>query len=293
MGRRNKGRRQFWESALNNNATYIQYYNRLTELTLSRFEWVNMPSTIDTRFLELTLFTDGQCVFFEDEVLGYLALQNAMGGKLSVYRVPEERRAYAVNGYQKQLTDKDSVLIYNNMLRTNSMLDIEMFASRLYNLDRIIDVNCNAQKTPILLTCDENERLTLENVYMQYDGNKPVIKGTKGINPQSLSVLSTDAPFVADKIYELKVKYWNEALTYLGITNISVPKKERMISDEVIRNQGGTVSSRFSPLIMRQKAANQINEMFGLNVQCIFRDVSQDAAMPGGSEENVDLYDGS
>ena len=273
---RRKREREFWESATLNNATFRQYYNRLVELSISMFEWKNLPETIDQRFLELTLFTDGQAVFFEDEVMGYLTLQYAMGCGFDVYRIPTKRRAYAVNGYQKQLTDEDSVIIYNNYLHTNSVLDVEMFAKRLYNLDRTIDVNVNAQKTPILLLCDDSERLTLENMYMQYNGNKPVIKGVKGLNPNAFSVLKTDAPFVADKLYQLKTQIWNEALTYLGISNINVVKKERLITDEVTRNQGGTIASRYSRLQSRREACKKINKMFGLDIWCDYREDFQE-----------------
>ena len=220
--------KEFWESAGLNNATYKQYYYRLVELAISMFEWKNLPQTVDPRFLELTLFSDGQAVFFYDEVMGFLALQNILNGPLDVYRVPITRRAYAVNGYQKQLDNTDSVIIFNNYLHTNSMLDVAMLSKRLYNIDRTIDININSQKTPILLLCDDNERLTLENIYMQYDGNKPVIKGVKGLNPNAFTVLKTDAPFVSDKLFDIKAKIWNEALTYLGITNLSVNKKERL-----------------------------------------------------------------
>ena len=165
--------RQFWESATLNNATFRQYYNRLTELSISMFDWKNLPDTVDPRYLELTLFTDGQAVFFKDEEIGFLALQNAKGGKFNVYRIPVNRRAYAVNGYQKDLTDKDSVIIFNNYLHNNSRLDVEMFARRLWNLDRAIDVNANAQKTPVLIQCDETQRLTMLNLYKKYDGNEP------------------------------------------------------------------------------------------------------------------------
>lgn len=268
--------RQFWESAIMNNSTFRQYYNRLVELSISMFEWKNLPDSVDPRFLELTLFTDGQAVFFEDEVMGFLALQNAMGGGFDVYRIPTNRRAYAVNGYQKQLDENDSVIIYNNYLHTNSMLDVQMFAKRLYNLDRAIDVNANAQKTPILLLCDDSERLTLENMYMQYDGNKPVIKGVKGLNPNAFTVLKTDAPFVADKLYQLKTQIWNEALTYLGISNINITKKERLITDEVTRNQGGTIASRYSRLQARREACKKINDMFGLDVWCDYREDFQE-----------------
>ena len=274
MGRRKKDR-EFWESAELNNASYIQYYDRLTELSISMFEWRNLPDTVDPRFLELTLFANGMAVFFK-EVDDYLALQCAVSGPLDVYRIPVRRRAYAVNGFNRELDNKNSVIIYNNMLHKNSMLDVRMFARELYNLDRAISVNANAQKTPILIRCAENERLSLENVYMNYDGNKPVIFADKQLNPNALTVLKTDAPYVADKLYTLKTQKWNEALTYLGISNVNITKRERLITDEVTRNQGGTIASRYSRLESRRNACKQINEMFGLDIQCDYREDYQE-----------------
>ena len=284
MAKRNKSK-PFYQSAYRNNRTYQQYYNRLTELALSMFEWKDLPKTVDARFLEMCLFSDGMSVFFEDEELGFLALQCMIGGHLNVYRIPMERRAYASNGYNRQLDNTNSVIIFNNFLHTNSMLDIEMFSLRLYNLDRAIDVNANAQKTPVLITCGENERLTLVNLYNQYDGNEPVIYGNKNLDPNALKVLKTDAPYVADKLYELKTQIWNEALTYLGISNINVVKKERMITDEVTRNMGGTVASRYSRLESRRQACQKINEMFGLNISVDYREDFQDVDYVENAEE--------
>lgn len=267
-----KGNRAFWESARKNNATFMQYYERLMEMAISMFEWKNLPETVDERFLELCLFAQGQAVFFKDEVLGYLALQVAANGGFTVYRVPKNRRAYAANGYNKNLTDEDSVIIYNNRIRTPSKMNTEMQAERLANLDRTIDVNANAQKTPILIKCDERQRLTLENMYMQYTGNQPAIFADNNLNKDSLDVLKTDAPFIADKLYELKTQYWNESLTYLGISNVNIQKKERLITDEVTRNQGGTIASRYSRLQARRYACEQINKMFGLDIWVDFRE---------------------
>ena len=265
--------RQFWESARYNNATFRYYYDRLIEMAVSRFEWKGLPDTVDTRYLELALLTDGKAVFFYDEVLGYLALRCAIGGQMSVYRIPLNRRAYAANGYQKSLTEKDSVIIFNNMLHTNSIYALELYAKKLNNLDRAIEVNANAQKTPILVQCDENQRLTLKNAYMKFDGNEPVIYGDKNLNPNSLKVFQTGAPYVADKLFQLKTEIWNEALTYLGISNLNISKKERLITDEVARNQGGIIASRFSIEEARKQGCKEIEKIFGLTgVDCVFRE---------------------
>lgn len=270
--------RQFWESATLNKGTYIQYYNRLTELSTSMFEWKNIPDTIDVRFLELVLFTDGKAVFFKDEEIGYLALRCACNGPFNLYNIPINRRAYAANGYNRQLDEENSVIIYNNYLHTGSMLDVKMFSKRLYNLDRAVDVNVNAQKTPVLIICDEKQRLTMKNLYMKYEGNEPFIFGDKNMNPNdAIKSINTGAPYVADKLYQLKVQIWNEALTYLGISNVNTQKKERMISDEVMRNQGGVIASRYSRLQARREAVDKINEMFGTDIEVNYRDDYREA----------------
>ena len=271
MGRK---KTNFGESLLMNNATYDQYFNRLMEWSISMFEWKNLPSTCDVRYLELALFMNGSAVFFQDDVLeDYVALDVICSGRLDVYGNPVLRRAYSrYNNYQKLLKGNNSVIIWNNYTRTNSVLDVEMFAKRLYNLDRIIDVNANAQKTPILIKCDETQRLTMLNDYKEYDGNSPVIFDDKALNSNGLDVLSTGAPYVADKLYTLKTQIWNEALTYLGISNINVQKKERLITDEVTRNQGGTIASRYSRLESRREAVRKINDMFGLNIEVNYRE---------------------
>lgn len=266
----------FNESYWINNTTYLYYLDRLTELSISMFEWKNVPPTVDTRFLELILFSEGQAVFFKDEVLGYLALKTTVSSGFDVYRIPLKRVAIADNGYQNQLTNKDSVIIFNNMLHTNSVLAMKMYARRLANIDRTIEVNANAQKTPMLISCSEQQRLTMVNMFKEIDGNTPVIFGDKNLDVNAIKAFKTDAPYVCDKLYDLKTQIWNEALTYLGISNINIQKKERLITDEVTRNQGGTVASRYSRLETRKDACDKINAMFGLNMKVEYREDFQE-----------------
>lgn len=269
---RNRNRGLFINDVVNNDASFLRYYDRLKELALTQFEWKNLPDTIDERFLELTLYENGNAIFFKDDVIGYLALPMASAGKLDMYRVPIKRTAYSTGYTFKGLTNKDSVICYNNYLRKPTKPYMLNYADKLWQIDRTVEVNLNAQKTPVLILCDENERLTFENLYMQYSGDRPVIYGNKSINLDSFKVLKTDAPFVADKVYQMKTQYWNEALTFLGIANVSQPKKERMVTGEVERNMGGVVASRYSRLEMRKQFCKQVNDMFGLELDCEYRE---------------------
>lgn len=266
-----KSAKKRWQSAELNNKTYIDYYNRLMELALNVFEWENLPPSVDERFLELTLYEMGYCLYFNDEIIGNLALTCTIGGKLDVYRIPVLRRAYAVNGYNKMCSTKDSVLIFNNYLHTPTQLTIELFARRLYEIERAIDVNVKAQKTPTLILSSEQQRLTMQNLYMQYDGNEPFIFGDKNMDIEGIKSLKTDAPFVADKLENLKHQIWNEALTFCGIENSNQDKKERLVSDEVGSNYGNVEAQRNVMLNARKQAVKKINAMFDTNIDVHFR----------------------
>lgn len=274
MGKRKSKKTLFDESLLMNNELYMFYYLSLKELAMSTFEWIGLPDTINARFLEKILFESGQAVYFNDEVIGDIITNVSATSEYNYNDIPIERASYTQQGYYRNLNINNSVIIYNNMIRTSSESIARLYAYKIYDLDMAIMVNARAQKTPVLIECEESQRLTMLNLYKQYDGNEPVIFGNKGLSSKGLKVLKTDAPYVSDKLYELKTNIWNEALTFLGIANVSNAKKERMIVDEVVRNLGGTISARFSRMNMRQSACEEINKMFGTNITVRFKDVT-------------------
>lgn len=266
-----KSKKARWQSAELNNKTFIDYQNRLMELALNVFEWENLPPTVDERFLELTLYEKGYCLYFNDEIIGNLALTCSIGSPLTVYREPALRRAYAVNGYQKLCKASNSVLIYNNYLHTPSQLTVDLYAIRLYEIQRAIDVNVKGQKTPKMILSSEQQRLTMRNLFMQYDGNEPFIFGDKNLDLDSIKSLDVSSPFVADKLQILKNQVWNEFLTFCGIENSNQDKKERLVADEVGSNYGNIEAQRNVMLNARRQAVKKINAMFGTDINVKFR----------------------
>ena len=294
-----KGDYQFWESANANSITEQYYLSRLSELAMSMFKWKELPDSIDARFLEYTLFYEGAAVFFKDNDLldrnlskneqgedgTYLALQVVLGGNLNVYRVPNDRKAYAVNTYNKKLKAEDSVIIWNNMLRLPEYGRMMFYAQKLAQIDRAIDVNVKGQRFPIAILCDESQRLTLKNVYEQYDGNQPFIFGDKSLDLSGIQVINTGSPFVSDKLQQLKNNIWAEAMMCLGIPNSPSEKKERLVANEAKVSQGGTLASRSSRLEMRKRACDEINKMFGLNIDVEYNQDLDMSTEDGDSSE--------
>lgn len=300
MGRRKKWT-QFEESAFLNTALYERYFDQLLQLAITLPRWNGLPDTVDERFMEMSLCNRGASVFFKDEVLGFLALRVAYAGNFNEYGIPYERVAYGYNGYQYHLDITNSVIIFDNVMKKPLLPTLELMAYQLADYDQIIRINASVQKTPAVLECEEAERLTVENLFKDYTGNAMVIKGRKGIT-QTLTAVQPGAPFVAPQLYEMKTRYWNEALTILGVPNMIETHHQRQSTDEVYRDMGGMIASQYNRLYMRQKACDEINRMwpelnlgvdFSVNVSDLMQgaqaagDEMPDVGPGGGNEERV------
>ena len=293
MSNRLKRQRNQFYDALFDTVRYNTFYrDRLTDIALSCVKWNDLPEEIDKRFLEWCLFYDGMAIFFKDEVIDkFVCIQVMPSGNFNMYRVPTDRTAYAVNGYQNsELNESNSVIIYNNLIRKPSASDIEIYAQKLTNIDLTINVNVNAQKTPVAIVCDETQKLTFENLYQQYAGNMPFVFGDKTLNLDNIKVLNTKADYKAEDLNKLKTDTWNEALTYLGVSNVQYQKKERINSEEINRSMGGAFASRRSRLKARQNAVDEINRLFGLNISVEFEDeVDKEQNLSYNNEEGDDM----
>ena len=274
MKRPKKQTAQFYDSLFDALSYQSFYRDRLTDIALSCVKWKNLPEEIDPRFLEWCLFYDGMAIFFKDDITEkFVCIQVMPSGQFNMYRIPKERTAYAVNGYQNSdLNENNSVIIYNNLLRKPSVQDIEIYAKKLTNIDLTLNVNVNAQKTPIAIICDETQRLTFQQLYQNYAGNMPFIFGDKGLNLDNVKSINTQADYKGEELNKLKTDIWNEALTYLGVSNVQYQKKERINTEEINRSMGGAFASRRSRIKARQNAVDEINKMFGLSIEVDFED---------------------
>lgn len=253
-----------------NNSTYIDYLDRLKLIATSLFTWEGMDEVAGvgaSRFLELALYENGRGVFFKDDELGYMALRVNPNDKFNVYMLPTKVICYSFE-YNKEKDFNDVIYIMNNNLQKPTLETLKLFAYRLYECERTMDVNLISMKTPILIEGDTKTILTLKNVYMQYSGNTPFIFGNKQYDlSNKLSVLKTDAPYLLDKLTLYKHEIWNECLSFLGINNANTDKKERLITDEV--NSNNELINYYLNCFYktRKEACDQINKKYGLNIK--------------------------
>lgn len=271
-----------------NALTYNDYYSRLQMIALSLYEWENLPEGCNERFLEKTLYMFGYALFFKDKNLGFMNSRCTQFGKLNYY---DEAIAYSAygTGYQRTtIGAKECVLIRNNQISRPTDESIMLFASRLTENQRTLDVNMNALKTPILIACDEQDRTTMQNVYNKWEGFAPVIIGGKKFNRSALSVMKTDAPFLIDKLDVHDTKIWNDIYTFFGINNSNTQKKERLITDEANANNEAISLNAQAMLLTREKACEEINKMYELEkpVSVKMRDLTQMTEQLKEKEDN-------
>lgn len=259
-----------------NNMTYSDYYYRLMMLARSAFEWKGLPNGMDEAWIERFLFNEGSCVFFKDSNLGFVVMQYNTYGSLNNYCEPTRVKPHAINYTGEPLDNyTECVIIQNNDAMLPTAPTIEMYAYQLAEITRASIVNIKANKTPVLITCNEKQRLTLKQVYNQFDGNFHVIFGDKNLDVEGIKVLKTDAPVVFDKLRLEKHAVWNECMTFLGLNNANQDKKERLVTDEVKANNAQVEQSALVMLKSRELACKRINELFDLNISVRLRTRSE------------------
>lgn len=293
MGKR-KARNSLDDAVLVNNATYFDYLERFKKIVLSLFEWENLPDSMDARYLERCLYYTGQAAMLYLEPYGYINTKSATAGKLNLYGLPTKIRCYSygeintsrrvyngvsdaiaeINGYEDDTDDKrqtEAILVLNNWEGMATCNTIELFAYRMYIAERAIDVNIRAQKTPYVIITNENERLSMKNALQQVDENAMALVGERNhFDPEAIRTLQTGAPYVADKLTDYKHSIWNEFLTYIGVDNLT-EKRERMISSETDSNNECVNLNLMASLKPREKAAEQFNQKYGMNISVKLR----------------------
>lgn len=272
-----------------NNMTYTDYFYRLSLMAKCVFEWQGLPNGIDEKWIENFLFTEGHCMFFKDSRFGYMVAKCNVDDCLNFYDEPTKLRPYGTNytATQSYKNNKECVLIRNNDDMLPTRPTIRLYALRLAEITRTMDVNIIAQKTPTLIVGSEKQRKTMQTIYDQWSENSLGIFGDKELSDKPLIVLKTDAPIVFPQLRIEKNSIWNECMTFLGVNNANQDKRERLVADEVDANNSQIELSASVMLKSRERACTLINELFpDCNVSVRLRNQDEIESIIKGGVDN-------
>lgn len=276
-----------------NDRVFTDYYTRLMLIARALFKWNNLPNGLDEKWIERYLFRDGSCIFYKDTVLGLMVAGTGYAGPLNAYSEPTLLQPIAPNYMYEGpelMNNENAVIIRNNDDMVPTAPTIQLYAMRLTDIDRTITTNVIAQKIPLIIKTSNRQLQTFKNVIRQRNDNEPVIYGDKSLDTtEAIQVLKTNAPIVFDKLEVQKHMVWNECMSFLGVNNANMDKRERVVTGEVEANDEQIRASEDVMLKARQKAAELINGIFGTNISVERRTL--DVPIPEDINEDVDIKD--
>lgn len=281
--------KRFINSQLNNYKTYLMYRRQLLSLAENVFEFKGLPEFIDVSYLNAQLVINGSIAFFYDDILGLLALPYTNFGGLDVYGRPKQIQVYSNTGYNKKLNYGEFVIMYDNNGHYPLLADIIQYAERIAMNTRTSDINISQQRTPRFWKTKTENLKSIQDLVNNVDSNAETVISYDNLDLDDTTLVLEPAPFVADKIDQHQEKIWNEFLRLIGISNLSYQKKERNIKDEINAMQGGTIASRFSRFEPRQRAIQQINKKFNMNIEVSYYDGVPSTIEEPEDDKNFDM----
>lgn len=277
-------KRRFFQRIYKEGVEYNKWLFKFANNAIASYRVEGLPVEVDARWLALKLFELGSVAFFYDEdAQEYACMQYLTMGVFDCYGNPTKIRVCNPwTNYQKILKKGQFVIIWDNYLRINSYQSFIGLAYRLTRLDGTIDVNCTAQKTPVIVACNENSQLSMKNMIARVDADEPYIPVSKKFNTDDIQAIQLNAPFIALDLLEAQQRLYNQGNSMLGITSVIAQKKERMITSEVESSNADSLANRRSRTMARDFATEQIKELFGIDVKWYFDD---------GDEPNKEVDD--
>lgn len=269
--------------------TLMSLFNHYANIAVTRYDWHNLPSSVDERFLNTTLFMFGKAAFFKDEKLGFMALPCTPGGEYNAYYNPTRVNAFSFN-ISKTLSQDEFVYMRANPSTVPLAVMCFELIARMSDTLRTMDVGLKNMKRPYIMVCDERQKRTYVNMIKQIDDNEPLIIGQPnyGLDKSRIELMPTNPDPKLAELWSTYRNYENMLYNVLGIESPGAEKKERLLVDEVNSNNMVTEMSAEVSLKELRAACEQINERWGLNISVTAKSIGD---YREGVETRGALYD--
>lgn len=267
-----------------NNFTFIDFFDRLKRVATSIFKWKNLPETMNERWLELCLFYKGMAGILKHDNYGIINTEASWSGNIDIYGLPTLVYCYSTSFFSEQRVRydgkvsieelskiygiendnlKEAILVMNNIDMQPTFIAMELFAYRLYKVQRTIDINLDLIKKPFIIGCNEQDKLSMQKFMMDVENNQNMIFATADFDPSnSIKIFDLNVNNHVEELENEKRAILSEALTTLGVNSILVDKAERLISDEGKKDNEFINYNLQYYWKQRKEACEQFNKLF-------------------------------
>lgn len=275
------------------------FYNRLWDTVISLYEWKGElfdgpEATLNRDYLEWCLMTQGQAGFFLDKDKKLRALTTTKIG-LDCYGFPQMlMSANPVLGKLEGTIGKDAVWVRNNKFAKPVIETIAYYAGQMAKIQTSLNVNLNnCRTTKVYVAEDDGQAQQIRKfqddvsagkdaVIMKQDLFDSLLEGKSGNG--FVPVFSTPSEYLTDKYLQDMRSVMNDFFVAFGVnaSGANIIKKERNLVDEVNSNNQEIMVNRAFWLETRQKACEEVKELFGVEISVDVRqekiqEVSEDA----------------
>ena len=252
-----------WQTAQINTRLYQYYVDIMLKMAMSRFQWLNLPPTCDSRYLEFILITQGMAsIAFPKKMQGkFLSLQCAPHGHLNMHDKPIKWEAIGQNGTRYFCNKDNGVVVFDNETRYPLMSGIQLYANELVHIRMTKRMNRLHQQIPFILSGPQEKQQDMINLFKQIYGGEPAVLTTDGFEQLNYNALTTGVKFIGEELAIDEANTWGRIYTMLGIEN-STLKQERQTEDEIRAQKNPANLIVSSSIDERRKAADELNKRF-------------------------------
>ena len=184
-----------------------------------------------------------------------------------------------------QIVNKDVVIGWGHTSHASVRSLVMWYVERIADVENTIDINLFAHKLPRLVVCSPEDRERVADIMEAIDrGEKKLFLEAEDYQAIKNVLDAGGSSYIIDKLYTYKQNLENELLSFLGINNVAVEKKERLITDEANSNNQLINDSSDFFLDSLKNFCDEINTVLDYNI-------SVEANSSPASNEDYDITD--
>lgn len=272
----------------------------IIEVTCSNKEW-------DYDYFKETLLFEGK-VCITDTEIGIIPQQCGVHGENVYHRPRFVTIANHILGNLNRTISEDCTLIYlmDNQIFWNFSMLCDVFANKLALCDSSIDVNLVNTKVAYLVDAPSQKVANeIKKIYDSVNNGDPMVFHGAGDVGNRIEVAYNNVKqnYIAADVQTEKRAILNEFMSYIGINNVNMEKKERLLLDEVNGNNAEILCNLKYIRECVERCVRQTNAMFpGLALKITFpfiekMEEAEEAAnamkqMQSGGEQNGNVNAG-
>ena len=243
---------------------YNFYVKQFKRLLYTMFKWSNLPIGVTSRFVERTLYHYGKMVLYKDA--GVLIMSRCTEEGINRYEEPLAYNTLSITGNGKIIKADKAVPLYNDAFKEGNVFNVNFFAKKISNIEKTIDVNLEQLKQPSILSVPEGQKLTAEQLWQKKTNGEPIILVTDDFmsGMEKIDVFDLKIKNYIPDLDDTKMKYINQALTFFGINNVNIQKRERLITGEAEQNDEQINYNLNAMLRPREEFCEAANKKFNI-----------------------------